>query len=484
MATAGTGTAGTVIEFKPQPGPQTQFLATDADIAIFGGGRGGGKSFGLLLEGLRNSRNPAVSTVIFRREYPQIHQDGGLWDTSEQIYPYAGGVPHYGDSSWTFTSGHRVAFRHMANESDRYTWLGAQVPVIGFDELATFTEKQFFFMLGSNRDPSGTIKPYIRATTNPEPGWLARFLSWWWDPNTGYAIEERSGKLRWFVRVADTIEWGNSAEELKARYPGLVPKSVTFIRSLVHDNPALLEKDPGYLASLMAQSLVDRERYLFGNWKIKASAGMMFRRQDFKLIQQAPMHQIRRFVRFWDLAATEEGDGNDDPDWTAGVLLGELAGEWYVLDVRRFRLPPKGVEDEIRRTAQHDPPNTAARMETEPGASGKSVVDYYSRGVFLGFDFMGVPPIRRRVHGEYQWANALSSAVANGKVYVLDRPWTNNFIDELESIPEGAHDDQAIACASAMAVMSGSESGAFRRVEQPSDALRMPRDARARRTLL
>lgn len=36
------------VELKPQPGKQESFLKSAADVAIFGGGAGSGKSFGLL----------------------------------------------------------------------------------------------------------------------------------------------------------------------------------------------------------------------------------------------------------------------------------------------------------------------------------------------------------------------------------------------------------------------------------------------------
>jgi len=38
-----------VEEIRPQKGPQTQLMECEADICIFGGAAGGGKSFGLLL---------------------------------------------------------------------------------------------------------------------------------------------------------------------------------------------------------------------------------------------------------------------------------------------------------------------------------------------------------------------------------------------------------------------------------------------------
>ena len=37
-----------------QPGPQTEFLRSPADICIYGGAAGGGKTVGLILEPLRH----------------------------------------------------------------------------------------------------------------------------------------------------------------------------------------------------------------------------------------------------------------------------------------------------------------------------------------------------------------------------------------------------------------------------------------------
>ena len=78
-----------------QPGPQTAFLQTAADICIYGGAAGGGKTVGLILEPLRHVRRvPGFTAVFFRRTTPQITNPGGLWDESESFYPRLGGIPH------------------------------------------------------------------------------------------------------------------------------------------------------------------------------------------------------------------------------------------------------------------------------------------------------------------------------------------------------------------------------------------------------
>ena len=60
-------------EIRAQPGPQSVFLSTSADIAIYGGAAGGGKTHGLLLEPLRHvTTNKLFSALFLRRTTPQI----------------------------------------------------------------------------------------------------------------------------------------------------------------------------------------------------------------------------------------------------------------------------------------------------------------------------------------------------------------------------------------------------------------------------
>jgi hypothetical protein len=255
-----------MMHLRPHDGPQTQFLASSADIAIYGGAAGGGKSYALLMEPLRHIENGKFGAVIFRRTYPEIVGEGGLWDTAGEIYPSLGVSMLDGKTECRFPSGMRVSFRHLQHEKDKYSWQGSQVPLIGFDELTHFSIGQFFYLLSRNRSTCG-VKPYVRATTNPEAGsWVAEFIKWWIDQETGFPIPEHAGKVRWFVRANEQLSWSDDPDELAAEHPGQMPKSVTFVPAKLDDNPTLLEKDPSYRANLLAQPRVERERLLNGNW--------------------------------------------------------------------------------------------------------------------------------------------------------------------------------------------------------------------------
>lgn len=263
----------TLVEHRPQPGPQEALAQCSADVALYGGAAGGGKSWSLLLEPLYHVSNPDFGAVIFRRTHPEITNEGALWDQSMRLYPGAGGIPKRGDLSWQFPSGASISFGHMQHEQDVLKWHSSEIALIELDELTTFTEHQFVYMLTRNRSTCG-VRPYMRAGCNPDAAsWVARWVEWWIDPSTGYPIPERAGRVRWFVRDGETIRWGDSKAALEASYPGLIAKSFTFIPATLESNKKLEERDPGYRANLMAQSRVDRERLLRGNWLISAAEG-------------------------------------------------------------------------------------------------------------------------------------------------------------------------------------------------------------------
>lgn len=279
------------IEIRPQP-RQERFLSSPADIVIYGGAAGGGKSWSMLVEPIRHIHNPKFGAVIFRRTIAEIVKEGAMWDEAGSIYPLFNAKPNKAEHYYRFLSGAKVSFAHLQYETTLRDWLGAQIPLIEFDQLETFSQTQFFYMLSRNRSTSG-VRPYIRGTCNPEPGWLAGFLDWWIDEE-GYAIPSRSGRIRWMVRENDITYWSNSRDELQADHPESRPKSVTFILSTVYDNQVLLQKDPGYLANLHALSKVDRARLLGdrrrgGNWKIRPAGRIYDEFTDRHIIPDFPI---------------------------------------------------------------------------------------------------------------------------------------------------------------------------------------------------
>lgn len=446
------------IEIRPQEGPQEAFLSTSADIAIYGGSAFSGKTFALLLEPLRHVMNKHFAAVCFRRETPQIRNPGGLWDESMGLYPKFGAAPHESVLEYDFPSGAKVKFSHLEQESSVISWDGAQIPLIMFDQLEHFERSQFFYMLSRNRDPSGTIRSYIRATCNPNAdSWLADFLSWWINEDTGYPIPERAGRIRWFMREGDVIVWADSREELVEQFgPSAMDdaKSVTFIPGTIYDNKIGMRKDPSYLGSLKAMAKVERERLLGdpelgGNWKIRPAAGLMFRREWCHALAVAPA-ELESVVRYWDLAATEATE-NNDPAWTVGVKLGryrrssfQMTPRYVILDVRRARVSSHKVKIMLSNTAEGDGHTVRVGFPQDPGQAGKTQVADIA-GLLAGFD------ARAEIESGDKTVrfNPFSAQCEAGNVDYVLGAWNEAFLSSLENFPDGKVKDDADACSGA-----------------------------------
>jgi predicted phage terminase large subunit-like protein len=386
-----------------------------------------------------------------------VRNPGGLWDESSKLYPLAGARSIENTLEWRWPCGSRVKMAHLEHEKTVYDWQGAQIPLICFDELTHFSKAQFFYMLSRNRSTCG-VRPYIRATCNPDAdSWVAEFIAWWIDPDSGLPIPERSGVVRWFVRINDAMVWADTRDELLERFAGeddIEPKSVTFIAARLEDNQALMKADPSYKANLLAQNAVERARLLGGNWKIRPAAGMYFKRQWVRIIESAPpgLEQIR----FWDLAATEKTDDND-PDWTVGVRMGVQRGpdrkitRVVVMHARRMRESPLKVEQAITSTALVDGLSVRVGFFKDPGQAGKAQAEAMVR-TLAGYAAKAYPISGDKV----TLFGPFSAACEGGVVEFVRGPWNDDVFTQLEGFPDAAHDDDADACSGAFnALASG-----------------------------
>ncbi|MCL2223579.1 MAG: phage terminase large subunit [Defluviitaleaceae bacterium] len=443
------------VQIRPQEGPQWDFLATPADIAIYGGAAGGGKTFGLLLSPLKHVNDSKFGAVIFRKHSNQISVEGGLWDESQKIYSNWKGAkpritPH---PRWIFPSGAKVSFRHIERDECLSEWQGSQICEISFDELTHFTKKQFFYMLSRNRSVCG-VRPYMRATCNPDAdSWVAEFIAWWIDPDTGYPIPERSGVIRWFIRRDEILHWADTCEELWERFnldseeERALPKSVTFIASTLSDNKILMESDPSYLSNLEALPLVERERLMHGNWKIKPSAGMYFKRTEVgEMLSNIPVDVVK-WVRAWDLAATTEKESTEAA-FTSGVLIGKRRnGRYIVADVINKRLDAGSVRALVKLTAQQDKARfnrVRIRVPQDPGQAGKEQAQSYVK-FLAGFDVCA----KLESGSKETRAEPFSAQWRGGNVDVLTADWNEAYFNQLESFPISKFKDMVDASGSA-----------------------------------
>jgi predicted phage terminase large subunit-like protein len=440
------------IDIKPQPGPQMAFMSSSADIAIYGGAAGSGKTYALLLEPLRNINNGRFGCVIFRRESPQIRAEGALWDESQNLYRGTGATPREGMLDWVFPSGAKVKFAHLQMESDIHGWDGSQICLICFDQLEAFTKKQFFYMLSRNRSTCG-IAPYIRAACNPDPdSFLRSFLAWWIDDITGLPIPERSGVIRWFVHIDNQIYWADTAAELESQFGSdCAPKSCTFISANVYDNKILLDKNPGYLSNLKALQKIDRERLLYGNWNARATAGMYFKREWLEVVDAAPI--FASAVRYWDRAATAAEVGKEvKASFTAGIRLQvDSKGIYYVYNSTRFQGSPLTVKSTIKNVASQDGRPVRIGIEQDPGQAGKAEAEDHVRNL-AGYN-VTINPVHEAKGVRVKPFSAQCEA---GNVKIIRGDWNEAFLNELENFDGSSKcvSDQVDACSGAFTMLT------------------------------
>jgi hypothetical protein len=296
-----------------QRGGQENSLATDADIVIMGGNRGGSKTYSLLLEGLKDIRNPHFNAVIFRKEKDDL-QD--IIDKSLNIYDAYGTYNRSSsDMKWYFGDAKgKLWFTFFDDAYNDFVkrFQGKQYCYIGIDEITHIPFEKFKYLMTCNRNAFG-IRNRIWGTCNPDPdSWVRRFIDWWIGED-GYAIPERDGIKRYCFmdeNSTDTIYWGNSPREVydqcsdiidrlwKPEYDALgfdrismFVKSVVYVRAKLEDNIKLITADPNYVANLAQQDEEARARDLEGNWNFKATGDDILKMDDMERFFNAP-HQL------------------------------------------------------------------------------------------------------------------------------------------------------------------------------------------------
>ena len=116
--------------FNPNTGPQTQFLAASEREVFYGGARGGGKSYAMLVDPLRYCHRATHRALLIRRTMPELRD---LINHSQRLYSRAfpGAKWREQEKEWRFPSGAKIEFGYAENMTDvlryqgqSYTWIG------------------------------------------------------------------------------------------------------------------------------------------------------------------------------------------------------------------------------------------------------------------------------------------------------------------------------------------------------------------------
>ena len=230
------------VVFRPNDGPQTDFLAAPEIDVLYGGAAGGGKSYAMLVDPLRYAHRAAHRALILRRSMPELRE---LIDKSRELYPQAfpGCKFREVEKLWNFPSGAKVEFGFLERDADVYCYQGQAYSWIGFDEITHLpTEFSWNYLASRLRTTDSEIKPYLRCTANPG------------------GIGAHWVKKRYVTPMIPNESFEGS--------DGLSRK---FIPARLEDNP-YLSYDGRYEQMLQALPEVQRRQLLEGNWDITEGA--------------------------------------------------------------------------------------------------------------------------------------------------------------------------------------------------------------------
>lgn len=232
------------VVFRANPGPQTDFLAASEREVFYGGARGGGKSYSLIVDPLRYCTFEAHRALILRRTMPELRD---LINHSHRLYKkaYPGATWREQEKEWRFPSGARIEFGYAESGQDVLRYQGQSYTYIGVDELPQFPDASIWNDLrGALRSVDPNIPEYMRATGNPGnvgSAWVKEMFIDPAPPNTTFAIP---------------IELPDGTTEYITR---------RFIPAKLKDNP-YLTRTKSYQTMLASLPEIRRKQWLDGSW--------------------------------------------------------------------------------------------------------------------------------------------------------------------------------------------------------------------------
>ena len=326
-----------VTGFKPQPGPQHHFLTCPADIVVYGGARGGGKSFASLGEFwchaedwgshakglmLRRSREDLKDTIDVAR---QMYGDAAEWKDKEKQFRFRNGAVFH--------------MAYLESDADAMNYQGWSLTRVYVEELTQYASSTGIFRLFATLRTTSGARCQFRATCNPGgPG--HHWVKAWIIDNGAYRPikDDKTGLIR------------------------------IFIPARIVDNPALLNNDPNYINRLKASgSAALVKAWLDGDWSIIEGAFFPEFSPDRHVIPPLPTMPLH-WTRFRSM------------DW--GSASPFSVGWWIVM------------QDDVIHAKRRIPKNAIVRYREWYGASGPN------KGLSLPAEAIAKELVRRETDGK------------------------------------------------------------------------------------
>jgi hypothetical protein len=305
-------------------GPQVRAYDSLADELFYGGAGGGGKTD--LVLGLAATKHKR--SIIFRREYAQFKGAGGMWERAKEIVGLRGDPVENPLMIRGLPGGRAIEFGAVQREQDWAKYKGRPHDLKAFDELPEFTELQYRALIGWLRTTLRGQRTRVVGTGNPpttsDGQWVIKYWGPWLDPTHPHPAAD--GELRWYANVDGVdVERPDGTPFMDADPQGkpmrVVPRSRTFIRARVEDNPFYMRTGYDQVLNSLPEPL--RSQLRFGDFA--------------KTVADNPWQVI---PTAWVVAA----QGRWTPDGGAGWALTQAGND-----------PSRGGEDEFVIAKRHGP---------------------------------------------------------------------------------------------------------------------------------
>ncbi len=444
--------------YAPCSKKQEAYLQSQADITVFGGGAGSGKTLMGILDFLQYVHEPMFKGVITRRNTPQLMGPGGPWDKCNEVFKAYDKNVRWLDKKkkFIFSSGAEIYLQHFEREANKENFQGWEISKILVDEGTQYTEDMVTYLMSRLRNPHCPVRTHMKITCNPDKdSYLRKWLSWYIGPD-GLPIKERDGKLRWLARIDGKMAFADTKKDLYESFgKNIKPLSFTFLPATIYDNPVLMRLQPEYVSWLEGLNRVEKERLLYGNWDVTQESAGYWKAEWVNMVHLPPV-EVHKRVRAWDLAGSLPSETSPNPDWTAGVKMSKTReGRTTVEDCVRFRARHGEVFDRILSTAMHDGEDVQIIIPCDPGVAGKAYAASIIRQLA---DYGFTARMRTSNKSKISRFAPFAAASEGGNVDMVHGEWNSDYILELEKFDgsRAVHDDMVDASSDAFSSLAES----------------------------
>lgn len=384
----------------PQPGPQTAFVTCPVEDVLFGGARGGGKTDSLLGRALiRSLQYPGLYRgLLLRRTYDELDEVNGR---AHELLDPIGAKWRASRHLWEFPWGGWLKMRFVQRDADASRYQGHSYNDLLIDEAGNFPDPAPLDKLTATlRDKNGVP---CRKALSANPG----------GPGHGWLVN------RYIEPAAPGVPFRDPTTGAHRVY----------IPSLLTDNPALLNRDPGYLMRLRQSGPAWLVRaWLLGDWNAYPD-GNVVRMEWFKRFKGEP-DGVVAVVQSWD-TGIKPNQVNDPSVCTTWAVTRHGA---YLVDVFRERLTFPDLRSKAKELAELWKPS---HVLIEDKGSGQSLIQDLRNDTMI--PVVPIEPVGDKVSRMI----GATGPIEAGKIYLpYAASWLQTYEGELAIFPLAPHDDQ------------------------------------------